>query len=504
MIERLKNLWEEKPLRLILFSAIFFRLLAVIFSKGYATHDDHFLVVESAQSWVDHFDYNNWLPSSTSHPSGHSWFYSGSHYFLFKFLQTIEIFDPQIKMYIVRFLHAMLSLVTIILGYRIAEFLSEKSTARTVGILLALYWFVPFISVRNFVEVVCVPFIMIATWMLIKPPRINFYLHFFLAGIIAGIAFSIRFQTILLVGGLGFALLFQKKWKEAILFGIGAVICMVSMQGIIDKIMWGQPFMEFGEYVRYNIEAAEQYIVQQWYVYLTFLLGVLIPPISFFLFFGYFRSWKKHLLLFLPSFIFLAFHCYFPNKQERFILPIVPFIIILGTIGWEDFLKTSSFWSNRKKILRGFWIFFWVLNTLPLLVVSVSYSKRSRVEAMIYLSKKTDYERLIVEESFRDNFTMPPFFYVGKWYRGGYIQGVTSNNPIDSICAIIRTNPSLRPNYAIFFDDEDLDNRIAKFKTCFPNIKYETTIEPGFLDKLIYWLNPINRNYVAYIYKIEN
>src|ERR1051326_4935332 len=232
MIERLKKLWEEKPLRLILFSAIFFRVVIVIFSKGYAVHDDHFLVTESSQSWVDHFDYNDWLPSSSSQPSGHSWFYSGLHYFLFKFLQMIGIFDPQVKMYIVRSIHAVLSLVTVVLGFRIADFLSGKRTARTVGILLALYWFFPFASVRNLVEVVCIPFVMIATWMLVKPPRMNFYLHFFLAGIIAGIAFSIRFQSVLLVGGLGLALLFQKKWKEAILYGVGALLCMASFQGI--------------------------------------------------------------------------------------------------------------------------------------------------------------------------------------------------------------------------------------------------------------------------------
>ncbi|MBI4932100.1 MAG: glycosyltransferase family 39 protein [Bacteroidetes bacterium] len=501
----MKILWEEKPLRLILFSAVFFRLLAVIFSKGYGMHDDHFLVIESAQSWVDNFDYNNWLPSSSSspQPSGHSWFYCGLHYFLFKGLQVIGIYDPQIKMYIVRLLHALLSLITVILGYRIAQLVSDKHSARMAGILLAVYWFFPNASVRNLVEVACIPFLMISTWMLVRPSRMNFFLHFFLAGIIAGIAFSIRFQSILFVGGLGLALLFQKKWKETVFFGIGALICMASLQGIIDEVIWGHPFMEFKEYVRYNIENAETYFVQQWYMYFGLLLGLLIPPISLFLLFGFFRSWKKHLLLFLPGFIFLAFHCYFPNKQERFILPIIPFVIILGVIGWNDFVKKSEFWNNRKKLLRACWIFFLTLNLLPLLVVSVAYSKKSRVEAMVYLSTKKDFNRLLVEESFRDEFTMPPFFYLRKWYRDGYVQGVTSVYTIDSLCACIQKNSSMRPNYVIFFDEENLDNRIKKFKTCFPNIKYETTAESGFLDKLLFWLNPINRNYDAYIYKIE-
>lgn len=504
MIRILKNLWNEQPLKLILFAAIFFRLLAVLFSKGYGMHDDHFLVIESAQSWADNFDYNDWLPSSGSaYPSGHSWFYCGLHYLLFKGLQSAGIYDPQTKMYIVRFLHAALSLITVFLGYRIAELVSTKETARTTGILLALYWFFPNASVRNLVEVACIPFLMISTWMLLKPVSKNIFLHFFLAGMVAGIAFSVRFQSILFVGGLGLALLVQKKWKEAILFGIGAFICMAGLQGIIDQFIWGHPFTEFKEYVRYNIENSEKYFVQQWYMYFALLLGLLLPPVSFFLLFGFFRSWKKHLLLFLPSFIFLAFHCYFPNKQERFILPIIPFVIVLGMIGWNDFVSRSTFWNHREKLLKAFWIFFWILNTLPLLVVSVAYSKRSRVEAMAYLSTKKDFNRLVVEESFRDDYTMPPFFYLGKWYRDGYVQGVTSIYTIDSLCTRIQKYPTARPNYVIFFDEEDLDNRIKRFKTCFPNMKYETTEEAGFLDKFICWLNPINRNYNAYIYKIE-
>ena len=84
----IKRIWNEKPLTLLLFTAFFVRLLSVIFSKGYGMHDDHFLVIEAAKSWADGYDYNNWLPTANSAaptPSGHSFFYSGLHFFLFKF-----------------------------------------------------------------------------------------------------------------------------------------------------------------------------------------------------------------------------------------------------------------------------------------------------------------------------------------------------------------------------------------------------------------------------------
>ena len=84
IIKRANQFWEEKPLPVIIILSIFFRLIAVIFAKGWGMLDDHFLVIESAQSWVDGFDYNDWLPGSPRNtgPTGHSFFYQGFHFLL--------------------------------------------------------------------------------------------------------------------------------------------------------------------------------------------------------------------------------------------------------------------------------------------------------------------------------------------------------------------------------------------------------------------------------------
>src|SRR5437868_11007577 len=112
MKEAIKKYWDEKPLALIMALAVFFRLLASIFSKGFGWHDDHFLVIEAAQSWVDGTDYNRWLPiNGNTTPSGHSFFYPGLHFIIFSILKWIGMSEPQSKMYIVRFFHALLSLI---------------------------------------------------------------------------------------------------------------------------------------------------------------------------------------------------------------------------------------------------------------------------------------------------------------------------------------------------------------------------------------------------------
>lgn len=498
------KLWNEKPLPFILYLACFVRLISVIFSKGYGMHDDHFLVIEASKSWADGFDYNNWLPvegQTTPTPSGHSFFYAGLHYFLFRFLKFKNITDPQTEMYIVRLIHALLSLITVYCGYKIAFKLSGERVAKTVGLLLAVFWFMPFMSVRNLVEFVCIIPLMAATWIVVKNEERKNLFPYVWAGVLLGIAFSIRFQTVMFTGGFGLALLFTKRYKEMIVVGMAFLIIAAGVQGITDFYIWGKPFVEFREYVRYNIENAQEYIVLQWYMYFLLILGVLVPPVSIFLFFGFFRYWKKHLVLFLPSFVFLVFHSYFPNKQERFILPIIPFVVLLGCMGWADFVEKSAYWKQHKKLLKGFYTWFWCVNILLLAVISTAYSKKNRVESMTYIAHKKDAVTIAIEDSNRDDFLMPPQFYLNNW---GKVYGITNLKPAaDFYEEYAALQSGQRPNYVVFMQHENIERRVADMKKYFPTLTYETTIEPSFIDKLVHWLNPVNKNQTTYIYKIQ-
>ena len=140
-----KRYWDEHPLAVIMGLAVVFRILASVFAKGWGMFDDHFIVIESAGSWVAGHDYNGWLPGSPGNhgPTGHNFFYPGLNFIFFLFLKWCGITDPQTKMFFVRLVHAAISLATVYLGYRIAEKLQDKKAARLAGILLAIFWFMP-------------------------------------------------------------------------------------------------------------------------------------------------------------------------------------------------------------------------------------------------------------------------------------------------------------------------------------------------------------------------
>jgi hypothetical protein len=500
----LKKFWNEKPLSFILIAGALLRLLSVIFSKGYGMSDDHFVVIEPAQAWVDGYNYNHWLPGNSANEQapGHSFLYPGFHYFLFLFLKCIGVTNPQSLMYVVRAVHAVASLSIIYCGFKITEKLSGQKLARVAGLLLAIFWFMPFLSVRNLVEVVCMVPLLYATWLIIKHSGDTNKKHVVIAGVMLAIAFSVRYQTILFSAGLGLAMLFKGRFRNVILLSAAFLFSSLLFEGLVDYLTWGKPFAELQEYIRYNQANAYGYVVGPWYRYILLLAGILIPPVSVFLLIGFFSQWKKHLYLFLPAFLFLLFHSYFPNKQERFILPVIPFIIILGNIGWNEILQRSMFWQRHPKLNRYCWTFFWIINFIPLCVVTVSYSKKSRVEAMTYLSQKKDFQKVIIEDSNHDDIFLPPVFYLQKRETVFGITKLTSDSDF-YYHSYLNIPSAERPNYVVFMQPDNLEERLIRLKKYLPSLAYEKTIEPSFIDWLLNKMNPHNKNQTCYIYKIE-
>jgi hypothetical protein len=298
------------------------------------------------------------------------------------------------------------------------------------------------------------------------------------------------------------ALLIQRaSLKNIFLLALSFLGIVALTQGLVDFMIWKKPFAEFLSYVQYNVDNAGAYGTDNWHMYFDLIFGLLIPPLSFLLFAGYLITWKKIPLIFWPVFFYLAFHTYFPNKQERFIMTILPLIIIEGTIGMFMIYDKRKERVNAKLFKFCKW-FVIVLNLLLLPVLTLSYSKRHRVESMTYLYHKPDSRSFMVEDSNKENdFLMPPLFYYGKWFS---VLGISKTFNADSALRYYnKQEPSVRPNYVVFMQGENIEARVDTLKKRFPTLTYEATIEPSLVDKTLYFLNPLNDNQTAFIYKIR-
>lgn len=519
----LKDYINNHPLKSILILALLIRLVAVFLSGGFMMFDDHFLLVEIPHAWTVDYDYDFWLPHPDSPegkegPAGFSLFYPGFQYIFFEVCSALNISHPQIIMWINRLLHALFSLVTIYYSYKIAEKLGNKKTAFTVGILLATLAIFPNMSVRTLVEMVGIPFVMYGIYLQVKAidsakrDKLIFWGAFIL-----GISFSVRFQNALFLAGVGLYYLLKQEWKSAILFAIGGFSSMILFQ-LPDVIIFGEWFAELKAYVDYNNTHKYDFLQGGVFKYVGVILVACGIPISLAVLFGFFRYPKKYLLLFLPGFIFLAFHSYFPNKQERFILPAVPLILTNGIIAWNYFESKSKFWMKNLKLKKGLWIFFWVTNVFMLGLMTTHYTKRARVKAAEYVyHTQEDVNLILIEESDRKVATRIPLFYMGQYPK--YINIVKHNKEHQSETGKliqaqrqrffkIPTRPYYsgdkvykeEPDYVFIVGEENLENRLSELKKSYPSLTWVYTAEPSFMDS-IFQKNKRNNNRPIYVYK---
>ncbi len=510
-------------LPIIMLIAFVIRMLAAFFSKGFAFHDDHFDVITIAQNWL--YGLPSWLHEPL--PPRHSMFYTGIHYSLFYLMESLGLTNPDIKMTIVRVLHGLYSLLIVYYGYKITERLSNHANARIVGLMLALIWFMPFMSVRNLVEMVSIPPYLAAFYYMLKTDERNRKWHFLWAGALFALAFVLRYHTVLFLAGAGVVLLYYRQWKEILWLSLGFLFMAMLVQGTIDLVFFDYPFHSVVTYLMYNIENSHNYSTGPIYRFALTILGFLVPPISVFLLLGYSRVAKLAPMLFWASLIFFVAHSLFPNKQERFILPLFPLIMILGVIGWQDFVRTARFWQKRTKLLAASWSFFWIINVLAALGMAFTYTKKSRIAPLVYLSERPSMDAVLLEFG-NHSMKQPPLFYLNRmaaefqdyhfnqkrdWdeYKAGrplpddfvMMYSLNGEKSLDSLQSELSLYP-YQPDYVVVVGQSDLEKRLARINALYPSLELEKTISPSLYDRILHFLNPrVHKDERVRIYRVQ-
>jgi hypothetical protein len=491
---RLDAAWRDRPLLVVLAVAVLLRLIAAVLSKGFAFHDDHFEVVEVAQGWLD--GERAWLGNTDWYRSV---FYPGLHWALFGALEALGLRDPQAKMLVVRLVNGAWSLVTVVYGYRIAEALAGRERARVAGLALAAFWLAPFMAVHDLIETACQPPLVVATWLLVRDPEGPGWRDALAAGLWLGLAFALRLQTAVFAVGLGLVLLARRRLGAALLLGAGAALSAAVLQGGSDGIGYGKPFSSVLAYLAYNSnpENVRGFPQGPWYQYLLTLAGVLVPPTSLLLLYGAARGAARRPLLFWPALAFVAFHSAYPGKQERFLLPVLPFVLLAGVLGALELLDESPGWRRRPRLGRAAWGWFWAVNVLLLALYTANYSKRTRVEPLSFLRGRADLRGVVLETS----EARPPF--VPRFYLGRPVPVVEApaSKPVEAVQAEIAA-AGAAPNYLVMTGATALEARLARLRPVCRAPQPVETFRPGLVDWLLHRLNPRhNVNLVARVYR---
>ena len=494
---------EGKWLRRVLLAAAVVRLIAAIFSEGYIMSDDHFLAVEPVSSWVHGENYHNWYPNAyneTDHAQPFSYAYYFLNFLILKFCAVIGIVNPFIQAFVLRLAHAILSLWGVYLFVKLAERLISSVTWRMYAI-----WFwvfggvVTVFSVHQLVETACIPFVLLAYLYVLK----YFQHERTSAIIIAALAFSfsvgMRYQLVFFPLTLGMYFLWKRKWSGAVLFGFFFTLGFALTQ-IDNLLFWHKPiYQHLLDYQAYNATHFADY-PSNVFSYFA-LISYYIFPVITIVFLLSLRRRPSHIVpsstgpshmvpshevqIFIGVAIFIVFHLVFPNRQERFLLPAVPFVLLLmiRTISKRyscsapshevpSSARPSSTGPSHlvpshivQKAMR--WSIY--LSAIYTLSYSFYVPKSKYLEASQALYERGDFQNVVIDNWKGEESVWLPMHYVGKFV---HPFSMTHKKSLDQLKQQIshqplydsKRLPAPAPNYLVIWGKEESNSRARLYE----------------------------------------
>lgn len=448
-------------------------------------HDDHFENVRMAYLWFsgDMFKANGTLTWIGAPAGGisRSTFYPLLLFLMMKFFSVFGVVDLNLFMYFNRGLHAIFSLVLIVFGFKYVEMQADKKTATICGLLLAGHFLMPFMSVRNLIEMVSGEILLPSLFLSYLALKKNKDSYHFYAGLLMGLAWMVRPQVFFAMLPIPFVILFtEKKFKPLFLY-ISSFCVIVLAQGILDVFTVGKFLGSQIDYVIGNWKHPYD-INRPIYQFLLLALGIFIPPFSIVFLGSVFQKKviKNNLVLFSATLSFFIIHSLIKNKQERFLLPIFPELVILGVLGLFYLYQKEGWYFKKQGLRKTLWGFFIVCNVLLLIPTTLNYSHKDRIEPLVFLSKQQDVKGIVFDCTEKDIFipycylglNRPPVFKITKWEE------------------LQKTTQTENPNYVVIFSEDKLDEHLANLEKYMGEVKVIKYVKASLVDQTLHFLNP--------------
>jgi phosphatidylinositol glycan class B len=313
------------------------RGIACFETLGFSHPDEHQQFLEQAQRMVYGYGYRYWEQER------------GMRHLLYPALlavplaglDAVGIRDPMLQGSLLRL---MASLFALAAGALFAWQFFRRGDAAAAFVLMYIFTLMPDLvhsHIHPISEVAAtIPFLLALCWIDRRP---------FVAGILLGLAFGVRFQMGFLIAATLVLLFFQQRCRvdrPMARLASGLAIVLFGL-GLSDRIIYAEWFHSPLEYVRANLleGGANGWGVEPWYQYFLWLGHggwEVIAPLAVLLVLGLRREWRFGLL----AAAFLLPHMIVLHKEARFMLPIAPLMLALIATG------ISAICNQMKRSLR--------------------------------------------------------------------------------------------------------------------------------------------------------
>jgi len=500
-----KKFLLNHPLATVMAAAILFRVLAVLFSKGYMASDDQFETIRIACQWLRDgpFAANGLLTWGNNPPGSIGRFplYVLSLYGIMKLYASMGVTSLDTMMYGIRAAHALFSLVPIWAVYRATELVTRsRRWAMLGGAIAALHFAMPYLAVRNLIEMVGGEVWVVAILLLYKHRYSRSPVWLYAAGVVTGLAWMVRFELATAAVVIPFILWYDaRKIRPAVQYSIG-VGAMLLLSGIVDYFLLGTFLGSTINHLHQVVTETPPYHTSA-LIYVGVLLVFFIPPFSLMAFFvtGYKRFWEDHKPLVFSSLVFLLAHTLSPSRQERYMLAIVPALMLTIVLALWHHKKFAGFFFRHKTVLKSMVWPSVIINVVLLFVFTFNYSHRGLVEPLVKLQR--------LQPQVTITFVSPqvghlyPFDYGGTSVAGRrYVHKWSDLEQLDQDSK----SGGPRKYYILYPPSESgIGSYVDSVTAHAGPVAEQFVVPPPLIDQILHFLNPRhNRLNAAYVYRL--
>jgi phosphatidylinositol glycan class B len=317
--------------QLITIAALIVYVVYAIFNNGYYYYDEHFQLIEFAE-----------LKAGNNLPSDLTWEYIFKIrsalqpmlvYWFFSLCRAVGINDHYVLITLLRVFTSIVA-VSIITFFLNRTFFLIRDGFKTWYRLLSYFlWFLPFINVRFSSESYAGLTVLLSIATFYSCAKFKPYLM----GLLFGLSFLFRFQSVfLIVGFFGWLIFIDKASLKFLLKLVVSGLAMVLVGIAIDTWFYGTPTLSFYNYYLANVvyNKATGWGVSPWYFYITDTLRTMNAGMAVIIWTSIIYQFitNRHGLICWIVLPFLVAHCITPHKELRFLFPmanLIPLIVIL-------------------------------------------------------------------------------------------------------------------------------------------------------------------------------
>lgn len=384
--DTLKNLYENHTLALALGLAFVIRTVAAIRNYGPFAVDDYQNVIEPALRYLI-------LGQKPEIPSLRFEILPHAFALFMKPLYMMGIQRADFLLSSAYTIMGAISLLQIVAMHRIGELVLKPATQRMMTLFAATWALAPLFS--NSADIagpsyICMTF---AVLYLLQATRNNsqtgtnedipfiraplvwcgFYLSFAIF-----FRFSLAPLYFALAPYLLFALPKAMRLKGLAQFAVGGAITALLMS-LLEILNGKLPFSTALEFVKYNFDAhiaTQSYGSMPWHMYIGIILLFPIPVLAFVFWWPMLKAARQFMG---PTVLFAAFlisHSAIAFKLERYVIPVVPIMMLWLFAGIEAYAE--------RRFMRIAVILLFVLNSLFVAPVALTMLQRAGVDGAIY------------------------------------------------------------------------------------------------------------------------